>query len=452
MQQTADKLKRLGMTPGIWVMPFAGTWNDPFFADKQHLFAAKDGQPFVVKWGGTCFDMTRPETRAYVRGVAGRIARDWGYEYFKLDGLWTGMATRICYINTGYQEDHLGESLLHDPHKTHIEAYRDGLKLVREAAGDGVFFLGCNVAQNMRTLGASFGLVDAMRIGPDNGRNWKSMCRGPFSGSNLYFLHRRVWYNDPDPIYVRDDVPLEQARALTSWVALTGQLNASSTDYTKLSPERLHLLQRSMPAHDLKPRPVDLFEQQMPRVWLLTDDRQRPRRDVIGLFNWEEKSQAGIRCPLEKLGLPASRYVGFDYWADTFIGPFEGTLDHVVPAASCQVLAVRPLARHPQVVSTSRHVTQGIVDLLQERWVADQQSLEGVSKVVADDPYELRIVAMRLPGCWRVESATVSSADEEAGVKIRAPMQDDWRVRIRIDSPQNREVHWEVDFAPADGA
>jgi len=83
------------------------------------------------------------------------------------------------------------------------------LKLVREAAGDDIFFLGCNVAQNMRTLGGSFGLLDAMRIGPDNGRNWSAICRGPFSGSNLYFLHGRVWYNDPDPIYVRDSVPLD---------------------------------------------------------------------------------------------------------------------------------------------------------------------------------------------------------------------------------------------------
>ncbi len=268
MKQTADKLKQLGLTPGIWFMPFAGTWNDPFFADKQSLFATVNGRPFEVNWGGTCFDMTNPQTREYVRSVAGRIGRDWGYRYFKLDGLWTGTASAIRYINTGYKDDHLGESALHDPEVTHIQAYRDGLKIIRAAAGEGVFILGCNVAQNMRTLGASFGLVDAMRIGPDNGRKWPEICRGPFSGSNLYFLHSRVWYNDPDPIYVGDNVPLEQARTLTSWVALTGQLNAGSEDYTKLSPERLHLLQCSMPAHGLKPRPVDLFEETIPRLWL----------------------------------------------------------------------------------------------------------------------------------------------------------------------------------------
>ncbi len=448
MMQTAEKIKQLGLTPGIWFMPFAGTWDDPFFADKQDLFATKDGKPFVVRWGGTCFDMTNPRTQQYVRSVARRIARDWGYKYFKLDGLWTGMATEICYINTDYKDDYLGQATLHDPTKTHVEAYRDGLKIVREAAGDDVFFLGCNVAQNMRTLGASFGLVDAMRIGPDNGRKWSSMCRGPFSGSNLYFLHGRVWYNDPDPIYVRDDVPLEHARALTSWVAVTGQLNASSTDYGKLSPQRLHLLQRSMPAHGLRPRPVDLFEQRIPRVWLLTDDRRAPRRDVVGLFNWEEKEQTHVSYAAETIGLPqAEAYVGFDYWADEFVDPFSGRLESDLQPASCRILAVRPVSPHPQVISTSRHITQGIVDIVEEKWDITTHTLSGVSRVVANDPYELRIVAKGQGNPWRATDVAVSPQDSEAGVNIERVRQDGWRVRVRLDAPESREVRWTVAFA-----
>jgi len=365
MAPTAADLERIGMVPGIWFMPFAGTWDDPFFADKQEMFARKDGKPYVVHWGGTCFDLTHPRTRVYVYDVARRIAHDWGYKYFKLDGLWTGMATGMCYVNTGYKEDELGSTTLHDPHVTHVQAYRDGLRLIREAAGPEVFILGCNVAQNMRVLGGSFGLVDAMRIGPDNGRSWSAICRGPFSGSNTYFLHGRVWYNDPDPIYVRDSVPLEHARALVSWVTLTGQLNASSIQFDELSPERLHLLQRTMPAHGLKPRPVDLFEQRIPRVWLLTDGQGPSRRDVVGLFNWDEKEAAQIQHSFEQVGLaPAQSYIGFDYWADAFVEPFSGSLSATLPPASCRILAVRPLAAHPQVLSTSRHITQGVIDLV----------------------------------------------------------------------------------------
>lgn len=451
MRRTAEEIGQLGLTPGIWFMPFAGTWNDPFFADKQHLFATKDGKPFEVHWGGTCFDITDPRTQEYVRSVATRIGRDWGYRYFKLDGLWTGMAADILYVNTGYKDDRLGETVLHDPAKSHVEAYREGLKLVREAAGKDVFLLGCNVAQNMRTLGGSFGLLDAMRIGPDNGRKWPDMCRGPFSGSSLYFLHGRVWYNDPDPIYVRDDVPLRHAQALVSWVTLTGQLNASSEDYKALSADRIHLLQRSMPAHGLKPRPVDLFEQRIARIWLLTDDRREPRRDVVGLFNWDEGTPAHLACAAERIGLPlADRYVGFDYWADAFVEPFGAMLESDLPPASCRIMAVRPVSWRPQVLSTSRHITQGVVDLLQETWDRDAKTLRGTSRIVANDPYELRIAAMGQEGLWRAGDLAVSSATgSQEGVAIRLVNQDDWRIRVRIDSSRSQDVHWSIRFAPA---
>jgi hypothetical protein len=450
MRQTAENLRELGLTPGIWFMPFAGTWNDPFFADKQYLFATKDSKPFEVFWGGTCFDVTDPRTQEYIRSVASRIGRGWGYKYFKLDGLWTGMAADILYVNTGYKDDRFGESKLYDPEMSHVEAYRQGLKIVREAAGDDVFLLGCNVAQNMRTLGGSFGLLDAMRIGPDNGRKWSDMCRGPFSGSNLYFLHGRVWYNDPDPIYVSNDVPLDHTRALVSWVTLTGQLNASSENYKALSADRVHLLQRSMPAHGLKARPVDLFEQRIARVWLLTDDRREPRRDVVGLFNWDEKTPAHISCPAERIGLPrADRYVGFDYWANEFVDPFGDALESDLPPASCRIIAVRPVSSQPQVLGTSRHITQGAVDLLEEAWDGDTRTLRGTSRVVANDPYELRIVAMGPDGPWRIGDLSVSSVDSPEGASIQLVSQEDWRIRVRIDSPGSQDVRWFIRFVPA---
>ncbi|MCP5115202.1 MAG: alpha-galactosidase [bacterium] len=442
MKKTAGGLRARGLTPGIWFMPFAGTWDDPWFADKQDLFATKDGKPFVTRWGGTCLDTTHPRTRDYIRSIAHRVAHDWGYRYFKLDGLWTGTATKIRYINDRYLEDDIGESVLHDPAKTHIEAYRDGLQIVRDAAGQDVFLLGCNVAQNMRTLGASFGLVDAMRIGPDNGRRWDQIRRGPFSGSSLYFLHGRVWYNDPDPIYVRDDVPLEHARALASWVTLTGQLNASSTDYTALSEERLDLLRRTMPAHGLLPRPADLFEQRIARVWLLTDTRREPRRDVIGLFNWDDGQAAVMEYPMGRIGLSEEvRYVGFDYWADKFVKPFLGHLQHVLPAASCRIIAVRPEAKHPVLVSTSRHVTQGIVDVAEERWKPDQRALVGASRLVGGDPYELRIWC---PDRFASSGARATFADGSSVEVTR--QQTGNELRVRFTAPADGIVEWSVDY------
>ncbi len=437
MKKTADHVRSLGLVPGLWFMPFAGNAADPFFADKQHLFATKDGKPYEVRWGGTCFDLTKPETLDYVRSVARRICQEWGFGYVKIDGLWTGMASRLCYVCTGYREDHLGESHLANPEKTHIEAFRDGLRAVREGAGPATFILGCTAAQNMRTLGASFGLVDAMRVGPDNGPNWGGMKNGPRSGSNLYFLNRRVWYNDPDPIYVRPSVPLNQARALASWVTLAGQLNASAYQYEKLPPERLELLRRTMPAHDCTVRPADLFERPIPSIWLLTNNRLNPPQFVVGLFNWEDRTELRIEESLEGIGLPPGRtWLGFDFWEDGFVGPLSGKLEATLKPASCRVLSLRPDPGRPVVLSTSRHITQGAVDLLSETWDGQACVLGGTSDVVGGDPYEVRIAAPE--GL----AATAAVADAARATLHR----EQAGIRLRLQADKSARLHWQVFF------
>ena len=106
----------LGLTPGLWYMPFAGTHYDPFFKDRQDWFVKReDGEPYETAWGGTCLDLTHPEVREYVRSVADRIVNEWGFRYLKLDGLWTGTATKQQYVNSGFKDDGIGDAVFHDP-------------------------------------------------------------------------------------------------------------------------------------------------------------------------------------------------------------------------------------------------------------------------------------------------------------------------------------------------
>ncbi len=55
------------------------------------------------------------------------------------------------------------------------------------------------------------------------------------------------------------------------------------------------------------------------------------------------------------------------------------------------VLAVRPVLDHPFVLGTSQHVTQGIVDVVDENWNSETKTLSGVSRVIGGEDYELRI-------------------------------------------------------------
>jgi hypothetical protein len=426
MKATADNISAHGLTPGIWFMPFAGNFEDPWFKDHQDWFAHRqDGKPYDVRWGGTSLDMTNPAAREYVRGMVHRIA-EWGYHYFKMDGLWTGSATEMEYVNDAYKDDQIGNAVLHDPDKTNIEMYRDGLKLVRDAAGPDVFFLGCNTPQNMRVYGGSFGLLDAMRIGPDNGTGWDALIRGPKYGTRNYFLNGRVWYNDPDPLYVRTALPLNQARLISSWVTISGQLSVSSESFAGLPAERVDLLKRTMPSHGLPARPVDLFERDMPRIWTVNGSDSRL---VVGLFNWE-KEDRDIDYPVARLGLkPGTEYAAFEYWTNKLIEPVSDRLHFQLPASSTAVIAIRTVSNHPQVIGTSRHITQGLIDLSNEQWRGGE--LSGISKVVGGDPYELRII----PGAWVAESA------EHSTIVDKAPL-----LRVRVDSSASGDVHWKIKF------
>ena len=454
MKETADNIKRLGLTPGIWFMPFAGTYNDPWFAEHPDWFVKRaDGKPYDVAWGGTSLDTTNPAVRDYVRDVVDRIAKQWGYTYFKLDGLYTGMAVNPRYVNAGYKNDDFGDAVFYNPEKTNVEIYRDNLKLVRDAAGGPVFLLGCNVAQNMRTLGASFGLLDAMRIGPDNSGSWdRWSTRSPVAGSHMYFLNGRIWYNDPDPNYERSSIPLEDARTIASWSAISGQLNSNSDWIPDLPPERLELLKRTMQAHGKTARPVDLFEHDPPRIWTVTDEHGR---NVIALFNWSDADQK-IDIDLPRCGLAGKNTSAvFDFWKNEFLSSVTSTLSTTLPKHGCQILAVREIAAdRPVALSTSEHVTQGMIDVLAEKWETAGKdhggTLSGRSKVIGGDAYELRI-ALPASQKWKVARAEVSPDDAAAGAAIKFA-ESDLGARATITTPADREVNWKVVFIAAKAA
>ncbi|MDO4570202.1 MAG: hypothetical protein Q4D38_07465 [Planctomycetia bacterium] len=460
MALTSQRLERAGLRAGIWMIPFAGNCFDPLFENRQHWFVQSSidyppkgkkserrfskitlerGKPYSAHWGGTCLDFSQPEAAQFLHDEIDQIANGWGYRYFKFDGLWTGLACEMMYRSYDYIPDDFGNQTFCGPHWTNVDNYRRGLAICREAAGEDAFFLGCNLCQNMRVLGASFGLVDAMRVGPDNGTNWKAMRKGPTSGTSMYFLNRRVWFNDPDPVYVRDAVPLPQARALCSWVALSGQLFAFSDWLPDLSEERVDLLRRTMAPHSSKnARPIDLFQTRLANFWILSDS---PDAVVLGIFNWEEHKNLAVDRGASTLDLENDcEYVGFDYWANEFVPPFKNRLKCELPPASCRILSLRKWEETPILVSTSRHVASPIFEVEEEHWDTERKTYSGRSRVVANDPYELRFVVPKGMKLREKKAVVAQNADD---IQVSAEGQF---VRVRFLPRATGATQWSVRF------
>jgi hypothetical protein len=382
----------------------------------------------------------------YIRNCTNNIGNTWGFNYFKVDGMFTGMGAHQNYINDGYKtDDFFFNASFSDPYVTNMEAFRNAWQIIRSTAPANTFIMGCTISQNMRTMNGSYGIMDAVRIGPDNRPDWADrLMRGIDRGGQRYFYNGRLWWNDPDPIYVR--IPTVEARTVTSFNAISGFLYTASEQFQNLSAGAVDILKRTIPHHgSLNVRPSDYFDRANPRIWLLTGDptATSPRRDVIGVFNWDASAAFVETHSLAKMGLSGTaQYVGFDFWANTFVNPFSGNLSIALPARNCRVLAVRQVSGNPMVLSTSRHVSSGIYDILSETWNAGTRTLSGTSRVVRNDPYELRIYAANAGGgAW-----TAANAMASGGVSTPTVNQSGNQVRVGFTSTTNQNVNWSITF------
>ena len=446
MKATADTIRAAGFRPGLWLIPFGWDAKSPTFAEHQDYFVHReDGSIYGVTWAGDCLDMTHPGAQALLQDTVRRAAQEWGYSYLKIDGLWSGIAALLLYPSPEYRDDGLGDAVFHDRTKTNIDAFRQGLRLVREAAGPDTYLLGCCIPQNMRSMGGSIGLVDGMRIGADISAEWKSIVGCIPMAARLYFWNGKVWYNDPDCLMVREPLTLDQARAWGSVIALSGQMNMNSDWIPGLPPERLEIIKRTMPNTGYVARPLDLLENNEPRRWHLHAEVQGARRDVVGLFQWDDTGPATVRLQLEALGLanePGAQYLGFDFWENQFIPAFSVGREFELRPGSCRVIVLERVLERPQLISTSRHAAQLLAEISELRWDTERKCLSGISQVIAGDNYELRVYC----GGYGLASAAVSAEDLASHVTL-SPAEEKPFLRVGIASPQSRGVDWEIVFS-----
>ena len=375
------ELNARGMTAGVWFIPFGGDAADPSWAGCGDLFvksavtigedakgdvfkkalplARKRGDPLKTTWGGECLDMTNPRARARLAETVRRLTCDWGFRYLKCDGIFTGLAADI-YAGYAWADVNFSNAVYADPKASNVSAYRAGLEVIRAAAAPGTFLLGCNLG-TIRAMVPSFGLVDAMRIGNDNGpidRYPARYLEGPRAGTMRYFLNGRVWWNDPDSTYVRASTPLARARKMASWTALTDSLFELGDWLEDLPEERVEILRRTMAHHGVKSvRPIDLFDRELPNGWILDGGRTK----VVGVFNWSTNAELKVAWPIAFVGLePGKTYVGHDFWRKESVAPFAETLELAVPPDDCRILALTEVTAGETVLATSLHVASPV--------------------------------------------------------------------------------------------
>jgi len=166
---------------------------------------------------------------------------------------------------------------------------------------------------------------------------------------------------------------------------------------------------------------------------------------VIGLFNWDSQRTASVPLSIGQAGLKGSstNWVGLDFWSGRLVRMPGGLHTAELPGAGCQILAVAAVADRPQLLGSSRHVTQCFVGLGPEAWV--EHRLSGTCELVGGDPTELRILTESTAGSWTCESVKLDAEETAAGVSAEF-RQDGELLRVTLKSPASRKVRWSVAF------
>jgi hypothetical protein len=378
------------------------------------------------------------------------------------------------------------------------ELYRDTLRSIRDAIGPETYLLGC---WGIPLPGV--GILNASRTAGDIVQGWDGFLVALDSVMRWNFLHNVAWYCDPDVFMVRPPLTDGVARAWVTLQGLTGQALLTSDRLPDLPASRVEMLKRVYPAVDI--RPLDLFPVEDARkpIWVLkvahdlpavpagprpadtaaqrsglrpraaelqsrtpatpdagTDQpRSTFRRsyDVVGVFNFSEDSTDNFHLSFEALGLePDAQYHVYDFWQQAYLGAWERGVFVEVPPQDVRVLTLVRAEPGPVLISTSRHITQGWVDLrsLEPSPVAARAparpTLSGTSRVIANDPYTLTIGLPRAAPTFQLHN--VELFDPQSGQALQLPRtfaSHQEYATVTIESNETREVGWRLTFAPA---
>jgi len=417
----AREIRAAGFRPGLWLAPFLAAPRSRL-AQTRPEWLLKDarGKPVTALWnpdwpGGRCFalDASHPEVEAWLESL-GREVRALGFDYLKLDFLFAGA---------------LGGAR-HEPRTTAVQAYRRGVAALRRGAGPGTFLLGCGAA-----LGASIGLFEAMRIGPDVAARWTNptfdRIVGVSSGAsarnslaNVFVrapLHQRLWLNDPDCVLLREEptkLSDTEVRTLAAAVALSGGLVVVSDEIADLAGERLDWLVRMLPSVGHSPetgaaRASGLPEELVTRfpdgsaLWLRVNFGEKPER---------------LDLDLRALGLRGPTRV-WDVFAHRELERASGELAlGMLEPHAARLLRLTPDDSGARVIGSTLHFASGAFEV--ESLAADEAGARLKLRLAGRRSGEIALALPSAPRPVRAHVAFEDSLDLRVGLVNRGGISD----------------------------
>jgi alpha-galactosidase len=318
MRNLGYDITHMGLHLAVWTAPFEVSNRAWVYQHhKDWLVHDAKGQPIRMAYvhGHVdplyVLDTTNPGAQAYLRQTYRVLTREWGVRYIKLD----------------FMDSSAIEGYYYRPHTTAVEAERIGLKIIRDAVGDGVL-----LDKDGSIMLAPVGLVDEGRIAPDTGHSFTASRDADPNIAARFYMNRNFYISDPDAFSVSKEVEPEQtwhnqkkpitfdeAEMQIVLAAVAGGMYDIGDDLPTLAstPRRLALVENKDVLDMVELRraatPLDLMsfptQDGMPSEYFLKEDA---RQSMLAVFNWTEMARSHT-LSLESLGLtPGGHYDAFD--------------------------------------------------------------------------------------------------------------------------------------------
>lgn len=306
LKEIVSRINSEGKTPGVHFDGFRGDEASEIYKKHPEYFLHdQDGKLIVEKNEKSdkvmhyiYFDYSHPGARAHIADCIKNMKDNWGIRYFKVDFMRYGLENDIKLRNKNVKS-----FKAYDPTITGVERFRLGMKTMREAMGDDIYFLGCSAV-----FGPCIGFVDGMRTGGDINPTYKAFPERCLANLSNFYLSGKVFNGDADYLVFREAIDedetvskeevkhggsmtINEAQMWADFNKLYGTARLQSDNLMTLRPERKALVKEvfEFPAME-ETVPLDLWKHGTNKLDGFELLIARKGKDIyLGVFNWGDK-------------------------------------------------------------------------------------------------------------------------------------------------------------------
>ncbi|BCX04078.1 MAG: hypothetical protein KatS3mg053_2016 [Candidatus Roseilinea sp.] len=340
LERVVREIRQRGFIPGIWTAPIqVHAHSKTGLRRPELLLKNQHGDPIASHvQGHYVLDPTSPNGEAFVRNLFTRLYM-LGFRFFKIDFL-----NDLC-INQRLHRADFGP----------YDAMRRLFEIVRECVTEDSHILGCSLPPE-----AGAGVADSGRIGIDIHNQWTHVEWVCDYLQWSYWLHGRVWINDPDFLVVRGrdtslepvinvtnpnahhpnpprwrrgpEFTLDEARTWASIVAMAGGNVFLGDRITQLNEAAYDVIGEVIKPTGVAAQPLDLCAARRASLWF----QSLPNEHRLTVINWSDVPLKRV-INFAALGLAAPTRV-VEMWSRQTHEVRDGCVTVELPPHACAVL------------------------------------------------------------------------------------------------------------------